>query len=260
MSSDLQRARGTYDRCAVIIAAAGAALLCVAALVRLAGAGGEPSERTASPWREVFFDDFDGSTLNTAAWSAYKGHRLGIIGRRDPGQLVVAGGELEVRAEGNVAGGLAHRQNLLYGKWEVRARVDRGQGYGPAILLWPQSDAWPEDGEIDISEIPRGDRRRSHFTVHWGAENRQASAANGGDFTHWHVFGCEWRPGGIRYLLDGEPQWELRSPAAAIPAKPMHLALQLDVGGSGRWIPPRDPTTPQPVALHVDWVRVSRPA
>jgi hypothetical protein len=36
----------------------------------------------------------------------------------------------------------------------------------------------------------------------------------------------------------------------------MYLAIQLDVGAEGQWIPGRDATTPQPVVLHVDWVAI----
>jgi beta-glucanase (GH16 family) len=252
--------RGTYDRRGAILAGAGVVAGCVAVVVGLGrDPGTAPNPRAWAPgWREVFFDDFSGPELDPTAWSRYSGRRAGNLGLRDPAQVAVANGELRIVALGDVSGGLAHRQNHVYGRWEVRARVDAGQGYGPAILLWPQSDEWPDDGEIDISEVPEGARRRSHFTVHWGAGNSQAGVSSVGDFTRWHVFGCEWHPDVIRYLLDGEPQWELRSPRAAIPHKPMHLAIQLDVGGDGHWIPARDVSTPQPVVLHVDWVRVLR--
>jgi beta-glucanase (GH16 family) len=254
------RVRRTYDRRGAILAGAGVVAGCVAVAVDL----GRDSERAPNPgslapgWREVFFDDFSGSALDATAWSTYSGRRPGNLGWRDPGHVGVSEGELRIVALGDVSGGLAHRQNHVYGRWEVRARIDPGQGYGPAILLWPQSDEWPEHGEIDISEVPEGTRRRSFFTVHWGADNSQAGVSSGGDFTRWHVFGCEWHPDVIRYLLDGEPQWELRFPRAAIPHKPMHLAIQLDVGADARWIPPRDASTPQPVVLHIDWVRIFR--
>ena len=247
-----------YARRGVILAGAGLAAASAAVWVGLAGDRTTVPRSRAPTWREVFFDDFSGSELDATAWSRYYGPGGQNVGWRDPRQVFVSDGELQIVASGDVAGGLAHRQNHVYGKWEVRARIDSGAGYGPAILLWPQSDEWPEDGEIDISEVPVGSRRRSHFTVHWGRANSQAGAFSSGDFTRWHVFGCEWHPDVIRYLLDGRLVWELRAPRAAIPTKPMHLAIQLDVGADGLWIPPRDSATPQPVILHVDWVRVSR--
>ena len=247
-----------YNRRGLMLAGAGLVAASVAVVARLAGHDPTPPGPPAARWREVFFDDFAGSDLDPAAWSRYDGPGGQNVGRRDPRQVVVSQGELRVVAMGDVSGGLAHRQNHVYGKWEVRARIDSGSGYGPAILLWPQSDRWPQDGEIDISEIPEGSRRRTHFTVHWGRNNAQAGTFSAADFTRWHVFGCEWEPGGIRYLLDGRPQWTLRTPRVAIPDKPMHLAIQLDVGAPGLWIPPRDAATPQPVVLHVDWVRVSK--
>lgn len=43
---------------------------------------------------------------------------------------------------------VAQRLDQLYGTWEIRARVDKGTGYGPALLLWPKSGKWPDDGEM----------------------------------------------------------------------------------------------------------------
>ena len=249
-----------YDRRGLILAGAGLAATSAAVAVGLTGDRRTAPNAPALQWREVFFDDFSGSELDETAWSRYSGPGGQNVGWRDPRQVVVSQRELQIIAMGDVSGGLAHRQNHVHGKWEVRARIDRGAGYGPAILLWPQSDRWPEDGEIDISEVPEGPRRRSHFTVHWGSRNAQAGVSSTADFTRWHVFGCEWHPGAIRYFLDGRLEWELRAPRDAIPTKPMHLAIQLDVGADGLWIPARDPTTSQPVVLHVDWVMVSRRA
>jgi len=237
--------------------AAGAGATVTASAVALALHAGD-EEAEAPRWREVFFDDFDGSDLDPEAWGRYSGRGNAGIGWREPRQVTVAESQLRIVASGIVGGGLWNRRDLRYGRWEVRARVDRGAGYGPAILLWPTSDNWPEEGEIDIAEIPRGDRRVSHFTVHWGADNRQRSHASHADFTDWHVFCCEWERDVVRYLLDGRPQWELRVPPEAVPRRPMHLALQLDVGAEGSWIGPRDAATPQTVGLYVDWVRISQ--
>jgi Glycosyl hydrolases family 16 len=239
--------RNTFDRRALLVAGTGGLAAIVIAAVGF---------RRRPSWRRVFFDDFSGSELDANTWFRYSGPGNAGVGWRDPDQVVVDDGEVRIIGLGDVAGGIGHRQSQLYGKWEVRTRVDAGAGYGPAILLWPQSDEWPEHGEIDVAEIPLGARTQSHFTVHWGAENSQKGTRSTGDFSRWHVVGCEWERDSIRYLLDGEVRWELREPRSAIPSRPMYLGIQLDVGAEGHWIPGRDHTTPQPVVLHVDWVAV----
>ncbi len=219
---------------------------------------GDEDEPARPGWRQVFFDDFTGADLDPRAWGRYDGPGTAGVGWRAPEQVTVVDGRLRLAGIGDVGGGLRHRRDLLYGRWEVRARMERGAGFGPTILLWPGSGEWPEDGEIDIAEVPRAERRTSHFTVHWGADNRTASNAVDADFTQWHVFGCEWWEDRVRALLDGRPTWELRAPREAIPRTPMHLAIQLDPGAPGTWIGPRDAATPPVVTMEVDWVRVAQ--
>ena len=101
--------------------------------------------------------------------------------------MSVANGMLEIAGTGTTGGGIAMKQNQLYGRWEIRAKQDYGNGFGPAILLWPKSENWPSDGEIDIAEIPAGERKQAHFTVHWGSNNSQKSKVLQGDFTQWHT-------------------------------------------------------------------------
>lgn len=217
-------------------------------------ASGTATAAAAHGWRLVAADEFDGSRVDTGRWTLYDGAGNGGVGLRRPSAVSQSGGELHITGRGDVSGGMNWRGGRTYGRWEVRARMDRGNGYAPAILLWPSSGRWPQDGEIDLSEIPRGDRRESHFTIHWGAENSQTGFASRGDFTQWHTFAVEWQPDHITFFLDGRAVYTNTDPVA-IPRGPMHLAVQNDVGPYN-WIPPRDPSTPPEVALHVDWVRI----
>src|SRR5437899_9711121 len=40
----------------------------------------------------------------------------------------------------------------LYGRYSIRFRADSAAGYKVSWLLWPQSEVWPRDGEIDFPE------------------------------------------------------------------------------------------------------------
>ena len=112
------------------------------------------------------------------------------------------------------------------------------------MLLWPDAEDWPEGGEIDIMEIPKGDRTKAHFTVHWGEENTPGRGVREGDFTQWHTFAVEWTPDHIIGYLDGAEIYR-NDDSDANPPRSMHFAMQQDIGPYGDdWIPARDASTP----------------
>jgi beta-glucanase (GH16 family) len=219
--------------------------------------GPSPTAAGALGWQLVAADEFDGASVDTGRWQIYDGEGNGGVGLRRPAAVTQADGQLHITGRGDVSGGMNWQGGQTYGRWEFRARSDRGSGYAPAILLWPTSGDWPVDGEIDVMEIGRGDRQESTFTLHWGADNSQTQFRSAADFTQWHTFAVEWTADHITYYLDGVPQYTNTDPPA-IPHGPMHLAVQNDVGPYNDAIPPRDADTPAEVALHVDWVRIYR--
>jgi beta-glucanase (GH16 family) len=199
--------------------------------------------------------DFTGEQLDTTKWGVYNSAGNAGVGWRRPSAITVGNGALHITARGDVSGGLAQSHNQLYGRWIVRAKMDKGNGYGPAILLWPNSGNWPEDGEIDFAEIPRGDRSEVIMTAHWGKENSQDSEGVQGDFSQWHTFAVDWLPDRLVFYVDGVEEFRLTDPAA-IPRTPMHLAIQNDVGACDSWIGCTDKSTPAEVTLSVSSVRV----
>jgi beta-glucanase (GH16 family) len=242
----------------------------VAQLTRLASADVQSTSANSSPasappavapatpsmdgWKLVASDDFNGSSLSSA-WGTYSGTGNEGVGVRSPAALSVKNGELDITDQGNVGGGSAFDYSSIYGRYVIRARDDAGTGYGPAILLWPDSESWPEGGEIDIAEMPEGARDISHFTVHYGSSNCQVAQETSGDFTEWHRWTLDWMPDHISLWIDGKLQSTVTK-AAAIPHDSMHLAIQNDVGADGHWIPSRNSSTPSTVTLHVDSVQV----
>lgn len=219
----------------------------------------EPTAAAAHGWRLLAADEFDGTSVDTGRWDLYDSVGNGGVGLRRPSAISQSGGTLRITARGDVSGGMSWTAaSRTYGRWEFRARSERGSGYAPAILLWPTSGNWPEEGEVDVMEIVHPDRAESHFTLHWGAENSQAGHATRADFSAWHTFAVEWAPDHVTFFLDGQPQYTNSDPAA-IPDNPMHIAVQQDVGPYNDWIPGRTEDTPAEVSLHVDWVRIYAP-
>jgi len=186
--------------------------------------------------------------------------------------VTVAGGELRIAGRGrspdgngNVSGGLCWCRgagNQTFGMWQVRARFQAGTGYGQALILWPESNRWPQDGELDFAEAPHPDKKSVSQTIHWGDGNETDSQQVAGDFTQWHVYSVIWRPGGVQMLIDNRVYYDTTRSGdhPQIPHSPMHLAMQQEPGplNPDDWIPPPGPGTPEQVTMHIDWVRLYR--
>ena len=212
-------------------------------------------------WRQVLKEDFD--TLDTDVWGTYDSVGAFGNGLRRSSAVSVSGGLLNITAtDGNVSGGMAQQAGQTYGRWEFRARTDKGRGFGSAILLWPDSERFPQDGEIDIMEVPSETRDRAHFIVHFagpGGTDKVYGSYAEDDFSQWHTFAVDWLPDRIVFYVDGVERFRVTD-RNIIPKRPMHMAIQFDQGPKKDWIPAPDPSTPAAFALQVDWVRAYAPA
>jgi beta-glucanase (GH16 family) len=211
-------------------------------------------------WTMIEHDEFDGDELDEDKWSPYSGKTTDDVGQHDPDNITVSDGTVKLTSrDDKTSAGMWWKSGHKYGRWEARVRSQAGNGYGPVMLLWPESGDWPEDGEIDMMEIPKGDRTKAHFTVHWGEDNEQDSASATGDFTQWHNFAVEWTPDHIVGYLDGVEFYRNEDGDAQPPGE-MHFVLQQDIGPYGTdWIPAPDASTPSEVSFEADWVRVYAP-
>ena len=235
-------------------------------------ASGQPMPVGDLPgWHQVFAEDFATPVpLGSFPGSVYSG-RWGVYqdGWTDnPGDGVympsrvdsVAGGALDYwfhteNGQHLIAASvplLPGGQDQLYGRYAVRFRVDPIPGYKMSFLLWPQSETWPRDGEIDF---PEGD-----FTGRFSAYTHHQGATSGGDQDAfetgpmndggWHTAVTEWTPTAVRYTLDGAL---IGVSTASIPNTPMHWVLQ-----TGR-------IAGEPVAdtvaghMQIDWATVYAP-
>jgi beta-glucanase (GH16 family) len=222
----------------------------------------DPAQRSDSEaairngWTMVAHDEFDGDALDKDHWSPYKGRTTDDVGQHDPNNLSVSDGTLKLTSRGDTSAGMSWDDGQKYGRWEARVRSQKGNGYGPVMLLWPDAEDWPEGGEIDIMEIPKGDRAKAAFTVHWGENNKQDGTSVQGDFTEWHNFAVEWTPDHVIGYLDGQEIYRTEDPDAN-PPRSMHFAMQQDIGPYGDgWIPAPDASTPATCTFEVDWVRI----
>jgi beta-glucanase (GH16 family) len=210
-----------------------------------------------SDFTQVFFDDFNGSSLNRDHWNAlYSGQYGNGMFQWDAGQLEVGDGKLTIATEREggswVSGGLSTiPEGQTYGSYEFRARFDEGQGTATAILLWPSNNQWTD--EVDIIETHRADREGFAFTNH-GSPNVTEYIDQ--DISGWHTYRLDWTPGELKLFIDGNQRAEINTD---VPSQEMSFGMQGHVladwetwfGGGP------DGSTPNRVEAEIDWVRVS---
>lgn len=156
----------------------------------------------------------------------------------------------------------------LYGRIEVRARIEARPGLWPAIWTLGVAGRWPANGEIDLMEYYRGELLANTF---WAEAGRDRPAGvvvrqpvDGVFGPAWaddfHVWRLDWDADEIRIhvddvLLHRTPITDAQRLAPGEPhpfRQPHHLLLNLAVGANGG-----DPSaTAFPARFEVDYVRV----
>jgi endo-1,3-1,4-beta-glycanase ExoK len=204
----------------------------------------------------LFEDNFYGTKLNTASWSTYNGPGYNGHGLRRPYQVKPDGrGNLVISAQminnAVITGGMTNRINRTYGLYEFRVRVepDPTHNMSGAVLTWPQSGRWPQDGENDIYETGTYNPRYPFFSfIHFGnTASTQHSYKHPADANQWHTMAMDWSQYAIKIYRDGALIRSITDPKA-IPHVPHHLCIQLDALGGGKLT--------QRVRMAVDWVRI----
>lgn len=136
-----------------------------------------------------------------------------------------------VRAGANLSPVIAgNDQAQLYGRYSARIKVSNPliTGYRLAMLLWPDSEIWPTEGELNFpeGELTGPIRGYHHFAEPDATPNSQAiSQYDYSGFTDWRVVTTEWTPDTVRFILDGKVLLESHR---GVPNTPMRWQLQLE--------------------------------
>lgn len=233
-------------------------------------------------------DQFNGSSLNRKDWNVEL-HEPGWVNAEwqeyvdSDENIYVKDGKLVLKPVKKTVGGkdvytsgrvnTQGKHDFKYGFFEARAKVPAGKGYLPAFWMMPTNEnlygQWPRCGEIDIMEVMGQETDKLYGTVHYGephAESQGTEKLTQGNFSdEYHIFGCEWEPGRIRWYVDGKLYHEEKDWFSATagqgtityPApfdQPFYMILNLAVGGS--WVGYPDETTDfENQAFVIDWVK-----
>jgi hypothetical protein len=214
------------------------------------GSGGDPSDgvqaAVARGWGAVVAgDECNGTGRPTSdKWGLYDGVGHDGNGRRVPSAWNYHDGMLTIKGDqGGNTGGAAFRYSGMGYRVEVRARAYRtggggGSDYHFVLILWPDSDQWPQGAEYDFWEGDVNDKDATAF-LHLPNHQpyRQDAAKIAYDPKDWHNYACEWNPSAqtLKVFVDNVQVYDGKGRVAQAPG-PMHLTAQLDnFGGSNHY-------------------------
>lgn len=248
-------------------------------------------------WKTVWYDHFDGTTLDTNNWNIEQNTDGGgnwELQYYGPEGVTVRDGNLVLTATREARGGKPFTSGRInskskvyftHGKVEARIKMPKTfKGLWPAFWMMGERGVWPANGEIDIVEMGHSDgwnvagndpENYLNGAYHWGTDwnhhaqhamtQNQIKVQDG----NYHIFTCEWSREAITMYLDGTQYCSLalnvNDDANAMSVdnyfhKPNHILFNLAVGGMFPGITdPNGITAALPAEMLVDWVRVSQP-
>ena len=256
--------------------------------------------RPKGDWELVWSDEFDGDSLDETKWSpniwpprkvndedqAYTGREKNL--RVEDGMLIIEAHKEEYDGAEYTSGRIHSegKGDFLYGRFEVRAKLPRGQGTWAAIWMLPSDpykysttcepgedwqgsetcDAWPNSGEIDILEHVGYQMGHVHGTVHNEAyywlkwEQRKGRILLENLDEEFRDYVLEWSPERIDIFVDDAHYFSYMNEGTGWNAwpydHPYNLILNLAIGGQwGRSGGPIDDSI-FPQRMYVDYARV----
>jgi beta-glucanase (GH16 family) len=153
-----------------------------------------------------------------------------------------------------------------YGHFEMLAKMPQANGNWPAMWLVPETGTWPP--EIDVVEwvyAPRGKQPDKNVkgqasvvetTLHWADASGQHKFMHAelgsdqpkfrvydwdktpplrglsADYAGYHIYGIDWRPGSLVWLVDNKPVFCMLDNASTgdrVPQTPMYMILSESV-------------------------------
>ncbi len=228
----------------------------------------------------VWFENFDGSELDTNSWKYETGgnwynNEIQYYTDREK-NIRLENSKLIIEAHKEDYGNRNHtsariktqgKKFFKYGRIDARIKLPRGQGIWPAFWMMGENEpsvGWPACGEIDVVEMIGGSNRERtiYGTAHWshngshaeyGGMNSLASGAYSDDF---HVYSIEWNEQEIKWLVDGNQYHVIDITPSQLSEFHQEFFFLLNVAVGGDWPGYPDQTTEFPQRMEVDYIRV----
>lgn len=241
-----------------------------------------------SGYEIAWFDEFDGTSLDTFRWTASSNSGGGgnfSIQHYLPEMVTVADGKLVITSNDIPTAKKPYRSGLVetnnyqkFGRWDVRAKLPGTKGTWPAIWLLSNNAIypWPSRGEIDIMENRGNEPQTTSSAFHFGTNPpyapqflyaNQSQVQNGTNVNYhsndFHTYSMEWDPDQIRFFVDDVHHFTVRDSNvdgfltgtdefAGGGVGEMRLIINTAIGGT--FLPNPDETSVWPQTFEVDYV------
>ncbi len=212
-----------------------------------------------------FNDGFNTSVLDTSKWAdTYPSGNSGEQQYYSPDAIKIDNSVLNIEAAPVPSHGYSFTSGIIltkdkfaqkYGRFEIKAKLPKGQGFWPAFWLLPAKSDFPV--EIDVFEMRGNDPHTIYMSVHWkGAggshEHTTVHYTSSADLSaDFHTYTLEWIPDRLTWYLDGTKIYTTQD---HVPHEPMFFLANLAVGGSFPGSP--ESTTAFPGIMQIQYARV----
>jgi beta-glucanase (GH16 family) len=242
-----------------------------------------PTPTAPTGWKLAWADEFNGTSLNTADWTADHFSTYGSgnghthINTDSPRNLLVKDGALQLIAQqenpplqSGYPYSAAHvsskgKREFTFGKtpmrFEARAKWALGPGFLPCPL-WLRPAAGG-DGEIDLVESTTKTLYQTVMTVHQsytsGIKHKEIQHTLKTPFTEYHLYAVEIDPTGITYYVDDVKIGTL-GPAqldryASLFGTDRKWFIHITQAVGGTWVGDPTSATKFPAPLTIDYIR-----
>lgn len=160
------------------------------------------------------------------------------------------------------------KQEWLYGRFEIRAKVPASLGTWAAVWMMPSESsygAWPKSGEIDIMEHVGYDPDTVVSTAHTETNNHRIGNQKTSRVAlpdcdeNFYTYSLEWEPNEYRTYIDDQLFFTYKNDGSGSGVwpfdQPFYLILNLAFGGDWGGSRGVDPSL-LPRKMEIDYVRV----